>query len=219
MAKKKEIGVIGLGKFGFSLAVALSNLGHDVVGVDRNDDHVKRAQDKLAQVYKTDASDEKALEQIGFKDLDKVIVSTGDSMEASILAVLNLQALGVDEVWVKAISEEHQRVLYKLGADHVVFPEAFVAHQLAHQLSGLGINDYFGLGVNVATKEIVIDKWAGKNLRDLDLTNTFQVQVVACRKKDEAEFSFVPRADQVFEEGDVIVLIGKSEDVARIDKY
>lgn len=219
MVKKKEIGVIGLGKFGFSLAEALTTLGHAVVGVDSSEDHVKRAQNKLAQVFKADATDEKALEQIGFKDLDKVIVSTGDSMEASILVVLNLQSIGVEEIWVKAISEEHQRVLYKLGVDHVVFPEAFVAYQLAHQLTNLGINDYFGLGVDVATKEIVVDKWAGKNLRELDLTNTFHIQVVAFRKRDEAEFSFVPKADLVFEEGDVVVLIGKSKDMARIDKY
>jgi len=219
MSDKLEIGVIGLGKFGFSLAEALANLGHAVVGVDSGEEHVRRAQDMLAQVYKADATDEKALEQVGFKDLDRVIVSTGDSMEASILVVLNLQSIGVNEIWVKAISEEHQRVLYKLGVDHAIFPEAFVAHQLAHQMTNLGINDYFGLGTNVAVKEIIVDKWAGKNLRDLNLTNTFQVQVVACRKKDEAEFSFVPKANQIFEEGDVIVLIGKSEDIAHVDKY
>lgn len=219
MSEKKELGVIGLGKFGFSLAEALANLGHDVVGVDRGDTRVRRAQGKLAQVFKADATDEKALEQIGFKDLDKVIVSTGESMEASILVVLNLQALGVGEIWVKAVSEAHQRVLYKIGVDHVIFPEAFVAHQLAQQLTNLGINDYFGLGTDVATKELVVNKWAGKSLRDLDLTNKFQVQVVAVRKSEEADFSFVPKADNVFEEGDVIVLIGKSENVSQIEKY
>ncbi|CCH48033.1 potassium channel family protein [Pseudodesulfovibrio piezophilus] len=219
MAGKMEIGVIGLGKFGFSLAEALANLGHDVVGVDLNDEHVRRAQDKLAQVFQADATDEKALEQIGFKDLEKVIVSTGSSMEASLLVVLNLQALGVKNIWVKAISEKHERVLYKLGVPYVVFPEAFVAFQLAHRLTTPGIHDYLGLGADVVTREILIDRWAGKTLRDLDLTNRYQVQVVAYRKNGEADFSFVPRADKRFEEGDVIVLIGKTQDVLQIEKF
>ena len=219
MAKKKEIGVLGLGKFGFSLAVALTNLGHDVVGVDLDSEHIRRAQDKLAQVYQADVTDEKALEQIGFKELERVIVSTGESMEASILSVLNLQALGVEKIWVKAVSEEHERVLYKLGVPYVVFPEAFVAFQLAHRLAAPGIQDYFGMGQDVVTREILINKWAGKALRDLNLTNTYHVQVIAYRRNGESQFSFVPEADRPFEEGDVVVMIGKTEDVMKIEKF
>ncbi|QJB54886.1 TrkA family potassium uptake protein [Pseudodesulfovibrio sp. zrk46] len=219
MANRKEVGVIGLGKFGYALAAALTDLGHDVVGVDRNPDNVRRAQGKLAQVYECDATDEKALGQVGFKDLEKVIVSTGSSMEASILVVLNLQTLGVRDIWVKAISEEHERVLYKLGVPYVVFPEAFVAFQLAHRLTMPGIHDYFGLGTDVVTREILVDKWAGKTLRDLDLTNKFHVQVIAYRKNGEAVFSFVPDANMEFTEGDVIVLIGKTDDMIKIEKF
>ncbi len=219
MAKKNEIGVIGLGKFGFSLASALTDLGLDVVGVDLDSERVRRAQDKLAQVYQADVTDEKALGQIGFKDLERVIVSTGGSMEASILGVLNLQALGVKKIWVKAISEEHERVLYKLGVPYVVFPEAFVAFQLAHRLATPGIQDYFGMGQDVVTREILINQWAGKALRDLNLTNTYHVQVVAYRRNGEAQFSFVPEADRPFEEGDVVVLIGKTENVMKIEKF
>ena len=219
MAKKNEIGIIGLGKFGYSLGSALTNLGHDVVGVDLDPEHIRRAQDHLAHVYQADATDEKALEQIGIKDLERVVVSTGDSMEASILCVLNLQSLGVEKIWVKAISEEHERVLYKIGVPYVVFPEAFVAFQLAHRLATPGIQDYFGMGQDVVTREILISKWAGKTLRDLNLTNNYHVQVVAYRKTGEAQFSFVPDANRPFEQGDVIVLIGKTGDVMKIDKF
>lgn len=215
----KEIGVIGLGKFGFSLASALTDLGHVVVGVDIIGENVRRAQDKLAQVYQADATEEKALEQIGFKDLEKVIVSTGDSMEASILVVLNLQQLGVEEIWVKAISEEHERVLYKLGVPFVVFPEAFVAFQLAHRLTTPAIQDYFGLGTDVVTREILVDNWAGKTLRELNLTNTYHVQVIAYRVSGEAKFSFVPNADRPFEKGDVLVLLGQTDNVMQIEKF
>lgn len=219
MKGSNEIGVIGLGKFGFALSAALTDLGMDVVGVDSRDEQVRKAQNRLAQVYQTDATDEKALEQIGFKELEKVIVSTGNSMEASILVVLNLLSLGVKNIWVKAISQEHERVLYKLGVPHVVFPEAFVAFQLAHRLTNPGIHDYFGLGTDVVTREIVIEKWAGKTLRDLNLTNTFHVQVMAYRESGQAEFSFVPVADRKLEEGDLLVLIGKTDDVTRIEQF
>lgn len=219
MSKKLEIGVIGLGKFGFTLAEALVQLGHDVVGVDKDAVHIRRAQDVLTQVYQADATDEKALEQIGFKDFDYVIVSTGNSMEASILVVLNLQSQGVEKIWVKAISEEHERVLYKLDVPFVVFPEAFVAIQLAHRLAVPGILDYLGLGRDVVTREIVVDDWEGKTLRDLNLTNTYQVQVIAFRHNGEADFSFVPKADLPMQKGDVLVLLGNTDDVMKIDKF
>jgi trk system potassium uptake protein TrkA len=219
MSEKKEIGIIGLGKFGFPLARALSELGHSVVGVDNSTRFVSQAKDILAHVYKADATDETALEQIGFKDLDKVIVSTGDSMEVSILVILSLQSLGVKDICVKAVSEKHKLVLQKLGVTHVVFPEAFVALKLAHRLTNSGIHDYFRLGSGISTREIKIDKWDGKTLRDLDLTNKFQVQVIACKKNGETEFSFVPTANITFAKDDIVVLMGKTDDVLKVEKF
>lgn len=219
MAHTKEVGVIGLGKFGLAIATALTELGIKVVGVDINREYVRRAQDVLAHVFEADATDEKALSQMGFQDLERVIVSTGDSMEASILVVLNLQTVGVKNIWVKAVSEAHERVLYKLGVPFVVFPEAFVAFQLAHRLASPGLHEYFGLGKDVATREIVVDEWTGKTLRELDLTNTYHVQVIAFRQAGESEFQFVPRADRKLVEGDVLVLLGKTENVIEIKKY
>ena len=219
MHKNKEVGVIGLGKFGFSLAKALTDLGIKVVGVDVNPEYVRRAQDTLAQTFEADATDQKALSQIGFQDLDRVIVSTGSSMEASILVVLNLQSVGVKNIWVKAISEAHERVLYKLSVPFVVFPEAFVAFQLAHRLAAPGLHEYFGLGKDVATREIVVDQWTGKTLRELDLTNTYQVQVIAFRQNGESEFHFVPQADRRLVEGDVLVLLGRTENIIRVEIF
>jgi trk system potassium uptake protein TrkA len=219
MVAKKEIAVIGLGKFGYALAKALTELGHSVVGVDINPEYVRRAQDIIAQAYQADATDEKMLSQIGIKDLNRVIVSTGDSMEASILVVLNLQAVGVKNIWVKAISEAHERVLYKLGVPFVVFPEAFVAAQMANRLTAPGLQEYFGLGKDVAVREIIVENWIGKTLRDLDLTNKYQVQVIAFRLAGHSEFHFVPQADRALKAGDVLVLLGRTEDIMRVDKF
>jgi len=218
MAKKLEVGVIGLGKFGFALAEALTELGHSVVGVDGDERAVRHAQAVLAQVYQADARDREALDQLGFHELDQVIVSIGKSMEASILVALNLKEMEVPQVWVKAVSEEHQKVLDRLGVDMVVFPEQYVARQLAHRIAVPGLLDYLPLGEGLLVREVPVDKWAGKTLRDLNLPATFSVQVVAVRRNDAERYSFVPKADVPLEEGDVLVLLGKSDDVMEASK-
>lgn len=214
--RKIEVGVIGLGKFGLALATALSKLGHSVVGIDVNANNVKRARDLIAQVFEANGTDLHALEQLGVKDLDHVVVSTGESMEASILVVLNLQELGVERIWAKAISKEHENVLKRLGVDFVVFPEDFVAKQLAHRLAVPGLLDYLGLGEDVLSRTIVVDKWRGKSLRELKLTTEYKVQVVAIRPNGNTAYDFVPKADRPLEEADELVILGKAEDVLNV---
>ncbi|MDY0307458.1 MAG: TrkA family potassium uptake protein, partial [Desulfovibrionaceae bacterium] len=175
MAKKIEIGVVGLGKFGYALAESVKELGHVAVGVDADEAMVRRAQVVLDQVFQADGTDKKVLEQLGFQNLDYVVVSIGKSMEASILVAMNLQELGVKNIWVKAISPEHEKVLKRLGVHFVVFPEQFVARQLAHRMAVPGILDYLPLGEGVLVQEIKVERWAGKSLRDLNLPATHRV--------------------------------------------
>lgn len=216
MAGSMEVGVVGLGKFGHSFARAFQEKGHAVVGVDRSEENVRRAQNDLFQAFQADGTDIVALEQIGFKELEQVVVSTGESMEASILVVLNLQELGVKKIWVKAVSAEHEKVLKRLGVHFVVFPERFVAQQIAHRMAVPGLLDYLGIGEGIITRELVVEQWAGKALRDLDLTNRFNVQVVAFRKQGREKFSFVPRAHIILEKGDTLAVLGKDEDVLQL---
>ncbi|MES9995693.1 NAD-binding protein [Desulfovibrio aminophilus] len=216
MAKKIEIGVVGLGKFGYALAESVKELGHVAVGVDADEAMVRRAQVVLDQVFQADGTDKKVLEQLGFQNLDYVVVSIGKSMEASILVAMNLQELGVKNIWVKAISPEHEKVLKRLGVHFVVFPEQFVARQLAHRMAVPGILDYLPLGEGVLVQEVKVERWAGKSLRDLNLPATHRVQVVAVKREGESRFSFVPRPDQVLNEGDVLVLLGHAEDVLEL---
>lgn len=216
MARKIEVGVVGLGKFGFALAESVKELGHVAVGVDAEEAMVRRAQTVLDQVFQADGTDKAALEQLGFQNLDYVVVSIGKSMEASILVALNLQELGVKNIWVKAISPEHEKVLKRLGVHFVVFPEQFVARQLAHRMAVPGILDYLPLGEGVLVQEIKVEHWAGKTLRDLNLPATHRVQVVAVKRDGEARFSFVPKPDQVLSRGDTLVLLGHADDVLEV---
>jgi len=210
--EKREIGIIGLGKFGFYLASSLINLGHTVIGIDSSLDKVKRAQDVLTQVYEADATDKEVLYQLGFAELNHVVVSVGHSMEASILISLYLKELNAPDVWCKAISNAHEKVLQKIGVDHVIFPERFAAEQLARNLVVPGLIDYLPMGKGILLKEIKVGrKWEGKTLRDLDLTNRYGIQVIAIRQKEEKEFTFVPRADYPLKQGDVLAIVGREE--------
>ena len=210
---RKEFGVVGLGKFGLSLASSLMNHGQSVVGVDCDPEKVKAASEILTHAYQAEAVDKVALEQLGFAELAEVIVSTGHSMEASILITLFLKELGCKSVTVKAMSRDHEKVLKKVGADSVIFPERYAAEQLAAKLAVPGLIDYLPLGTNVILKELIVERWAGKTLRELNLTNSFSIQVVAVKATGEKQFVFVPKADSPLQRGDVLAVIGRGENL------
>ncbi len=215
--KKYEFGIIGLGKFGMSLGRALRSHGQVVVGVDSDPEKVKTAAEILTQAFQAEAMDKTALQQLGFADFSEVIVSTGHSMEASILITLFLKELGCPRVTVKAISRDHEKVLRKVGADEVIFPERYAAEQLAAKLAVPGLIDYLPLGHNVILKELTVERWTGKTLRELNLTNAFGLQVVAVRIEGEKQFEFVPRADRPLQRGDILAVIGKSENLVGLN--
>jgi trk system potassium uptake protein TrkA len=212
----KQIGIIGLGKFGGALAETLLNLKQEVIAIDRHESNVQKVRNIMPQVYQADGTDIAVLKQLGFNELDQVIVSIGKSMEASILTVLNLQELGVDNIWVKVVSAQHEKVLQRLGVSFVVFPEEFVAKQIAHKLAVPGIMDYLDLGEDVLTRELVVTKWAGRTLVDLNLTNKHNVQVVAIKYCGEGHFSFVPDASRPLCDGDVLIILGHARDVLEL---
>ena len=214
---RKEFGVVGLGKFGLSLAASLMKHDQKVVGLDMDPDKVRAASEILTHAYQAEAVDKTALEQLGFGELPEVIVSTGHSMEASILVTLFLKELGCKSVTVKAISHDHEKVLRKVGADSVIFPERYAAEQLAAKLAVPGLIDYLPLGTNIILKEIVVDEWAGRTLRDLDLTNNYGVQVVAIKGPEDKQYTFVPKAGEPLRKGDALAVIGNAENLAEVE--
>lgn len=215
--EKREFGIVGLGKFGLSLGRSLRRHGQVVVGVDSDPDKVKIASEVMSQAYQAEAMDKTALQQLGLAELSEVVVSTGHSMEASILITMFLKELGCGRVTVKATSHDHEKVLRKVGADEVIFPERYAAEQLAAKLAVPGLIDYLPLGHNVILKELTVERWAGRTLRDLNLTNSFGIQVVAVRTFGEQQFVFVPTADQPLQRGDTLAVIGRAESMTGLD--
>ncbi|QLA14701.1 potassium channel family protein [Desulfolutivibrio sulfoxidireducens] len=206
-----QIGIIGLGKFGFHLGKNLVRLGHQVLGLDADPEKVRDAQALFTQVYQLEATDKKALEQIRVADMSHMVVSVGHSMEASILISLYLKELGVQKIWVKAVSTDHEKILRRIGVDEVFIPERYAAKQLAHRLVNPGLIEFLPMDQQVAIKELSVAAWAGKTLRQLDLTNTAGVQVIAYRLLGEKNYSYLPKADAPLRQGDFLVVVGNEK--------
>ncbi len=216
MSSKLQVGIVGLGKFGFAFGQELMEQGHKVIGVDQKPENVKLAQDIFTQVYHSEIREKKTLVQIGFAELNHVVISVGRSITTSLMVSMFLKELDVDQVWVKAVNPDHERLLEKIGVDRVLIPEKVAARQLANQMAMPGFVDYMPFGRDIAVVEIEITKWEGKTLRELDLTNKYQILVIAKKKNNKAAFSFIPRADSVLNEGDKLMVIGNIDQLEKL---
>ncbi|MFA7166812.1 MAG: TrkA family potassium uptake protein, partial [Desulfoplanes sp.] len=204
-------------KFGFFLGSALINMGHRVVGVDSTQAKVQAAQETLTQVYQANATDSIALAQLGIADLSHVIVSVGQSMEASILIALHLKELKAAQIWVKAVSEDHEKILNRIGVDHVIFPERVAAEELARKLVDPGFLDALSLGKGIVLRELEVNKWAGQDLIKLNLTNKYGIQVVAIKRNGATEPVFIPNPRSELKKGDRLIVIGRDEDIVKVE--
>jgi len=214
----KQFAVIGLGRFGTSVARTLYELGYDVLGVDSEEEKTQDVVNMLTHVVQADATDDEALRSLGLRNFDVVVVAIGHDLQASILVTLLLKELGVDQVVVKAASELHGRVLQKIGADRVVFPERDMGVRLAHSLVATNILDYIELSPDYGMVEMsATEDLSGSSLRELDLRARFGVSVVAIRKAS-GEVLVAPGAEDMVDEGDVVVIIGMSKNIARLEK-
>jgi len=213
---KLQVGIIGLGKFGLKFGQTLIDLGHEVLGVDHNREKLKSAQNIFTQVYQADAMNREALEQIRIHDLEHVLISVGDSIAASVMISMYLKELGVPKVWAKAIHKDHEKLLLKIGADEIIIPEYMAAKQVASRIAMPGFIEYLPFDRSTAVKEFSVKRWAGKNLKQLDLTNTFGIQVIAVRGNGNNKYHYIPKADKVFHEGDSFVAIGKISQLEKI---
>lgn len=213
-----QFAVIGLGRFGAALAGTLDRLGHEVLAIEIEDRIVQELSASMPNVHLVcaDASEQQVLKDLGIDRFDAAAVVIGENIQASIMATIALKDLGVPRVISRAGGETHARVLYRIGADRVIQPEREMGEQLARTMSSPAIMDYVDLGEDEALVEArVPDKWVGKSLSDLRLTQTSGLTVVAL--KPEKGSGTLPRGDTVFNEGDVMVIGGPKEKLDRLD--
>lgn len=216
MKKKIQICIIGLGKFGMRFARFMADQGHEVVGVDVDEDKISKSKDILTQAYHVDKVDREILSQIGIKEFSHVFISVGDSITSSMMISLYLKEFNIKNILVKAVNHDHEKLLSMVGVDRVIIPEEIAASQLANELTMPGFVDYIPFDSQMIIKELIVSKWAGRTLRDLDITNRFGIQAIAIKKVDEKQFTFIPGADYLLQEHDTIVVIGDKQELPKI---
>lgn len=205
--------VIGLGRFGSHLASTLVKLGHDVLAVDTNPVVVQRWSEQLTRVVQADSTDESTLRQLGVEDFPRVVVALGASVEASILTVLASKEIGAPEIWARATSNKHAKILASVGADHVIFPEQAMAERVAHliiskMLDFIEFDDEFAIA-----KVRVPGSLIGRPLRDIALAQRYGVMVLGTKSPGE-RFQYAYE-DMVFEPNSTVIVEGSIDQVQR----
>jgi trk system potassium uptake protein TrkA len=226
----KQFVVIGLGRFGKSIAQALSEKNFEVLAIDENEDRIKEMEGIVSQAVVMDATDDKALKELGVADFDTAIVSMGETVEDSIMITLSLKEMGLRQVIVKAKSELHSKILKRVGADRIIFPEREMAERLAESLASPKIFDFIELSKIHGIIEIVVPKkFVNKTLGDLKLREKYKVSAIAIKRKVpitkpdgstdfKEEVVIGPGGDSELISGDILILLGKNTDLDKIEK-
>lgn len=213
----KRVVVIGLGIFGFNLTKSLFESGVEVIAVDKDKEMVQQVKDYCSKAILADGTKREVLESIGIQEDDVVVISSGEDLAASTLITLHLREMKVKKIIVKAPDEDHKHVLEKVGATEVIIPEKEMADKVARSLVSPNVLDYIPLSEDYAISELAPPtRFYGKTIGELHLRSKYHVEVIAIREVLPDRITMVPRADFVIKDSDVLVVIGKEEDIQKI---
>lgn len=210
----KSFIVIGLGKFGLSVAKKLTDIGHDVLAVDKEESNISEIADIVTRAIIGNATDPAVIDSLGVRNFDAVIVGAGDNMEASIMTTAILKEKGAPFIVAKAKNEMHGKILSKVGADRIVYPEEEIGERVARQLSNTALIDMLELSDSVSIAEIAVpDKWVGSSVRELNVRARFGINIIAVKSGKNFDAQFSP--DLTLEKEHVLIMIG---DNSKLDK-
>lgn len=214
----EQVVVLGLGRFGGAVAAEATRLGFDVLGIDTDDETVRHYVELVTHVVQADTTNGEALRQLGVAEFTHAVVAIGTDIEASILTTAALDDLGVGNIWAKAVTRSHGKILERVGANHVVYPEHDMGHRVAHLLGGR-IIDWFELDEEFAMVETTVpNEMIGQSLGDGRIRERYGVTVV-CVKPEGESFTYAT-PDTVLKKGSVLVVAGpnkKAEAFAHLD--
>lgn len=210
-----DFAVIGLGRFGSSVAKTLFELGHNVLAIDKNPAIVQSMANYVTHAIQVNSIDPESLKAVGITNFEVVIVAIGVDIQESILTTIILKELGIKTIVSKATTELQGKVLEKIGATRVVFPERDMGIRIAQALSYPNVLDYIELSPEYKIEEIAAVDWmVGKSLRELDIRSKYNVIILLLKKKD-GELKVVPGVSDKIEEGDVLIAFGHNKDLHR----
>ncbi|WP_096200792.1 potassium channel family protein [Bacillus sp. FJAT-45350] len=214
---RKQFAVIGLGRFGSSVCKELYNLGHEVLAIDTNDEKINEMTKYSTHAVIGNGTDEKALQSIGIRNFDHVVVAIGDDIQSSILCTLVLKEMGIANVWVKAQNHYHHRVLEKIGADRIVHPEKDMGIRIAQHLVSEKIIDYIELSEDYSIVELIATaKIANQTLIQLDVRAKYGCTILAIKRGENVNIS--PFPDDKILKDDILIVIGHKNDLKRFEE-
>ncbi|MNI14512.1 Ktr system potassium uptake protein A [compost metagenome] len=213
---KKQFAVIGMGRFGYSVANSLSTMGFDVLAIDSDEQRTQAVSHIVTHAVSADSTEEEALRALGIRNFDVVVVAIGEDIQASILTTLILKDLGGPVIVVKAQNELHGKVLQKIGADKVIYPERDMGQRVAHHLASPNILDYIELSDDYSILEIRANSaMIGQNLKELNIRARFGCNVMAI--KNGTKMNISPDALYRLIEGDILVIVGEKSDLTKLE--
>ncbi|MEJ2185375.1 MAG: TrkA family potassium uptake protein [Gemmatimonadota bacterium] len=215
----KRFVIIGLGNFGAGVAETLFARGHEVVAIDSDEHAVDRIASHVSRAAVGDGRDRSVLEEIGARQANAGVISTGDDLTASILTMLALKDLQVDEIYVKVISTDHARIMEKLGATETIFPERESAVRLGTRITSHAILNYVRLGPGFSMQEMAVpEQWIGKSMRDLELRRRHNITVIAVHDVLLDRMVPVPDPDAPLKDSDTLLIAGADADLEYASK-
>ena len=215
--KKKQFAVIGLGRFGTSVANALYKLGFEVLAIDADEDRIQKFSEEVTHVVQADTTDENSLKALGIRNFDVVVVAIGEDIQANVLTTLLLKDLGVKYIVAKARNELHGKMLAKIGADRVVYPERDMGQRVAHNLVSTNVLEYIELSPNLSIVEITAPKsLVGQSLAEANLRVKYEVNVVAIKRGEE--LIVPPMPDEKIRTGDILIFVGQTKGVRKLEE-
>jgi trk system potassium uptake protein TrkA len=209
---KRQFAVIGLGRFGSSVAKTLSKMNFEVLAIDDREDRIQEMSAIVTHAVQADSTDEEALRAMGIRNFDVVVVAIGEDIQASILTTLILKEIGIPTIVVKAVNELHGKVLKKIGADKVIYPERDMGQRVAHHLISSNILDHIELSADYSIVEIsVSNQMVGKSLRQLDIRAKYGCNVIAIKQQEK--LIIPPSGEDPLKPEDVLVIVGNNENL------
>ncbi len=223
--KNQKFCVIGLGYFGYNLAVYLTEQGAEVLAIDNKPDIIDLIKDKVSVAVQANSSDIKVLRNLGINDMDAVIVAIGEDFEASINTLANLQEIGSKRVIARVISPIHERLMKLMGVNEILLPEAEAAKHLTNKLVIPDLLDFIELDNNYGIFEInAPNAFIGKSLIEINLRSNFNLNLVTLKKETKKGLFFkiekdsiigIPSPEYVFNEQDILVIFGSKKDIEK----
>lgn len=210
----KTFVVIGLGRFGSAVARKLFEMGHEVLVIDTNEAEVQRFSSEVTHAVAADAKDPNTLRTLGIRNYDCAILAIASDIEDSVLITLALKELGIKEIVCKARDAQHKKILEKLGADRVIIPEQEMGIKTAVKLGSENLLDFIELSDSYGICEVKTPaKWIGHGIAELDIRKKHKINVIAVKNEFRTDVMAVPGPDYIFQENDVLVIMGKNESI------